>query len=80
MDSTIRKRSIVLDSGKTSISIEDPFWTGVRDIAVERGISIRELIGEIDQARDVGNLSSNIRLAVLEHYRDKASKAVGVAT
>lgn len=70
----------MLQAGKTSISLEDPFWTGVREMAAERAMPIRDLIGEIDRSRGSGNLSSNIRLAVLRHYRAKAGKAVGIAT
>ena len=70
MASTVIKRSIVINRHKTSISIEDTFWVSLKDIARERGITLSELVGTIDEARGGGsNLSSAIRVYILEHYR-----------
>lgn len=66
----VRKRSIVLNGHDTSISLEDAFWEGAREIAAARGSSLRALLEEIDAARGEANLSSAIRVAVLAHFRD----------
>jgi predicted DNA-binding ribbon-helix-helix protein len=64
------KRSIVIAGHKTSVSIEDEFWNGLKEIAAERGITLGELVGTIDGNRQHANLSSAIRLFVLGVYRD----------
>ena len=70
MKSPVLKRSIVVAGHKTSVSLEDGFWTGLREIAALRGLSLSELIATIDSGRHHGNLSSAIRLFVLDHYRE----------
>lgn len=64
--SQVRKRSIVLRGHKTSISLEDAFWEAARDIAVRKGISVGGLIEMINVSRNAHNLSSAIRVFVLE--------------
>ena len=68
MESPVVKRSIVIAGRKTSISLEDDFWRAFKEIAAARDISLTELVGSIDSGR-TGNLSSAIRLFVLNHYR-----------
>lgn len=63
------KRSIVIAGHKTSVSLEDAFWQGLKEIAAERDMTLSELVGTIDTDRQGGNLSSAIRLFVLDHYR-----------
>jgi predicted DNA-binding ribbon-helix-helix protein len=75
----IVKRSIVVAGHKTSVSLEDAFWTALKDIAKERRQSLRGLVAEIDSGRRGGNLSSAVRLFVLDHYRSKAGAALSVA-
>lgn len=72
----IVKRSIVVAGHKTSVSLEDAFWHALKDIARERGQSLRSLVAEIDASRTGGNLSSAVRLHVLDHYR-RRSGALG---
>jgi predicted DNA-binding ribbon-helix-helix protein len=73
MKSPVIKRSIVIAGHKTSVSVEDAFWTALKEIAQARRQSLADLIGAIDGARQSGknssNLSSAIRVFVLEHYR-----------
>src|SRR5215469_14179300 len=69
MKSLVVKRSIVIAGHKTSVSLEDAFWTGLKGIAGGRGVTLSELVGTIDAQRQTGNLSSAIRLFVLDHYR-----------
>ncbi len=71
MKSPVVKRSIVIAGHKTSVSLEDAFWTGVKDIAVGRDMTLSDLVASIDTDRRHGNLSSAIRLFVLEYYRSQ---------
>jgi predicted DNA-binding ribbon-helix-helix protein len=77
MKSPVVKRSIVVGRHKTSISIEDAFWSSMKDIAGERRNTLSELVTEIDGNRQQGNLSSAIRLFVLDHYKSRAGRALG---
>jgi predicted DNA-binding ribbon-helix-helix protein len=70
--SPIVKRSIVIAGHKTSVSIEDAFWTALKDIAASRGSTVAELVAAIDAGRQHGNLSSAVRLFVLDYFRAAA--------
>ncbi|HXX06593.1 MAG TPA: ribbon-helix-helix domain-containing protein [Pseudolabrys sp.] len=67
---TIIKRSIVIGGHKTSISLEDSFWDQLKDIAHARHSNLSQLVAQIDQTR-TGNLSSAIRVFILENLRDR---------
>ena len=69
MKSPVVKRSIVIAGHKTSVSLEDAFWKGLKDIAGGREMTLSDLVASIDTGRRHGNLSSAIRLFVLDHYR-----------
>ena len=69
MKSPVVKRSIVIAGHKTSVSLEDAFWSGLKDIAASRNMTLSELVASIDTDRRQGNLSSAIRLFVLDYYR-----------
>jgi len=69
MKSPVVKRSIVIAGHKTSVSLEDAFWRGLKDIAASRSVTLADMVGAIDTERQHGNLSSAIRLFVLEHYQ-----------
>lgn len=71
MKSPVVKRSIVIAGHKTSVSLEDAFWGALKDIAGTREITLSDLVASIDTDRRHGNLSSAIRLFVLDHYRNK---------
>lgn len=62
------KRSVRIAGHPTSISLEAPFWEALREIAAHRGKSVNALLSAIDAERS-GNLSSAIRLFVLESCR-----------
>ena len=74
MKSPVVKRSIVIAGHKTSVSLEDAFWKGLKDIAGSRDMTLSELVATIDTDRRHGNLSSAIRLFVLDHYRGQAGE------
>ena len=67
--SRVIKRSVLVGGHKTSISLEDVFWSGLREIARERNVHLSRLVGEIDFERRHANLSSAIRLFVFGRYR-----------
>jgi predicted DNA-binding ribbon-helix-helix protein len=67
--SPVVKRSIVLAGHKTSVSLEDQFWEGLKEIAKAKRKTLSELVGGIDTNREHGNLSSALRLFVLDHYK-----------
>jgi predicted DNA-binding ribbon-helix-helix protein len=69
MKSPVVKRSVVLAGHKTSVSLEDAFWQGLKDIATSRRMTVKDLINSIDFDREQGNLSSALRLFVLDHYK-----------
>jgi predicted DNA-binding ribbon-helix-helix protein len=69
MKSPIVKRSIVIAGHKTSVSLEDAFWVCLKDIAGMRNATLSDLVAAIDSERRHGNLSSAIRLFVLNHFR-----------
>ena len=73
MKSPVVKRSIVIAGHKTSVSLEDAFWKGLKDIAGDRDVTLSDLVASIDTERVHGNLSSAIRLFVLDHYRSKTA-------
>ena len=76
MKSQVVKRSIVIDGHKTSVSLEDAFWTGLREIAQAQHATLSKLVGEIDRTRQQGNLSSAIRLFVLDQVRTSGTGEV----
>ena len=73
MKSPVVKRSIVLASHKTSVSLEEAFWNGMKEISGLRNMTLSELVSEIDRNRPHGNLSSAIRLFVLDHFKNRAT-------
>ncbi|MEI7806599.1 MAG: ribbon-helix-helix domain-containing protein [Hyphomicrobiales bacterium] len=73
MKSPVIKRSIVIASHKTSVSLEDAFWKGLKEIAEARNMTLSDLVASIDTDRRHGNLSSAIRLFVLDHYRAQSN-------
>ena len=71
MKSLITKRSIVIAGHRTSVSVEDAFWEGLKEIAKQRHGVLAHLVASIDADRQHANLSSAIRLYVLGFYRDQ---------
>ena len=69
MKSAITKRSVVIGGHKTSVSLEEPFWNAVREIAGSQQMTVSSLLRQIDLDRRNSNLSSAIRVFVLENVR-----------
>jgi predicted DNA-binding ribbon-helix-helix protein len=57
--------------------LENEFWNGLKNIADERHLTASELIRDIGAQRQYHNLSSALRLFVLEYYRGKAAEKLG---
>lgn len=71
--SAVIKRSIVLHGRKTSVSIEEIFWNGLKEIARDERVTLSKLVGLIDGRRAEGsNLSSAIRVFILIRFKDWA--------
>jgi predicted DNA-binding ribbon-helix-helix protein len=70
--SSIAKRSIVFKDKKTSVSLEDEFWNALKEIAGKRAVHISDLVAAIDEQRGHANLSSALRLFVLDYYQRPA--------
>ena len=68
----LRKRSVMIQGHRTSLSLEQPFWDALKEIAAGRGLSLARLIAEIDATRS-GNLSSAARVFVLDAVRSRAN-------
>ena len=69
MKSSVIKRSVVFNGHKTSVSLEDAFWNSLKEIAHTHGVTLSKLVAEIDKARQHNNLSSAVRLFVLDRFR-----------
>jgi len=72
--SLISKRSIVIEGHKTSISLEDAFWSALKGIACQKEMRLSELVGAIDRNRSKGNLSSCVRLFVLNYFTSRLTE------
>ena len=62
----------MVDGHKTSVSLEEAFWSGIKEISGARNMTMSELVGEIDANRHQGNLSSASRLFALDHFKSRA--------
>ena len=72
------KRSVVIKGHKTSVSLEPPFWSALKQIADQKAVSLAALIAEIDAARGPepgANLSSALRVFVLEAVRQGSTRS-----
>jgi predicted DNA-binding ribbon-helix-helix protein len=72
---SVVKRSIKLDGHKTSISLEDVFWTELKEIAHSQNVAVSSLVRDIAAKRKQGNLSSALRVFVVEHLQNKEKSA-----
>jgi len=70
----VAKRSVFLAGRSTSVSLEDEFWEALQEIADSRDETVSQLATRINAERKTANLSSNLRVFVLDHYRDQFSR------
>ena len=73
MKSSVAKRPIVVAGRKTSVSLEEAFWNGLKEISGLRDMTLSELIDEINGHRQQGNFSSAIRLFVLDYFKSRVA-------
>ena len=71
MKSAVIRRSIHIHGRKTSVSLENEFWNGLREIAQFKNTSVSALVDRINEERDNVNLSSAIRIFVYEHFQSR---------
>jgi predicted DNA-binding ribbon-helix-helix protein len=72
---SVPRRSFRRDGYGRGVTIEDAFWTALKEIAAAQGATISQLVATIDgerRERQQTNLSSAIRLFVLEYYLNRA--------
>ena len=74
LQSLVLKRSTIIDDHRTSVSLEDDSWNALKDIAHKRSETLSDLIASIDQNREFANLSSALRVFVLQHYKDQFAR------
>ena len=67
------KRSLVVAGHATSVSLEEPFWRELRHLADRRGLTVPALVAQIDGRRGAANLSSALRVEVIEALRHEVS-------
>jgi predicted DNA-binding ribbon-helix-helix protein len=81
-NSSVIKRSVIRNGHKSSISLEDQFWDALREIADHEHMAISTLVAHIDHNRTTSNLSSAIRVFVLDHFRhgDRSERPGAAAT
>lgn len=72
----MNKHSIVISGHQTSFSLEPEFWAELKQIALQKGLSLGTLIEEIDNTRR-GNLSSAIRIYILKTLKQKVVQDKG---
>ena len=77
MKSSVVKRSVVISGHKTSVSLEDAFWKALKEIATGRTMTLSDLVASINVERQHANLSSAIRLFVLNYYRIRINEQAG---
>lgn len=77
MKSSVVKRSIKIDGRTTSVSLEDAFWSALKEIARGRRMTLAELATSINAKREHSNLSSGIRLFVLDHFHVQINGEAG---
>jgi predicted DNA-binding ribbon-helix-helix protein len=72
----MRKRSFTIGGHQTSIALEDAFWNELTALAKARHLSLSAVVAEVDNQRgEAGNLTSALRLHVLEALKRKISRA-----
>ncbi len=69
----MKKRSIRIGGHPTSITLEEPFWEALKELSDAQKKSVSQLVAEIDESRGNANLSSALRVYILNRFRTKLS-------
>ena len=75
----VEKHSVRIAGHRTSVSLETAFWTRLCAIAAARGVPLAALVGDIDAGRGTANLSSALRVFVLNDALRGAGPSSGAA-
>ena len=75
MTSAVRKGSLTINRRKTSISLEEAFWDQLRALARSHNMTMSDFVSDVERSRRNGNLSSAVRLAVIEALKAQAGRA-----
>lgn len=67
----MKKHSVKIQGHSTSISLEEEFWSALKELAAGQKRSVNNLIAEIDRKRGRKNLSSALRLYVLADLQNQ---------
>jgi len=67
----VKKRSIRIGGHPTSVTLEEPFWESLKELSDRQNKSVSQLIAEIDEGRGSANLSSALRVYILNCFRNK---------
>jgi len=70
--SWVNKRTVSISGHHTSVNLEDAFWKALKEIAASKGVRASQLVATIESERQSDNLSSAIRLFVLNYYRGQS--------
>jgi predicted DNA-binding ribbon-helix-helix protein len=76
LKSPILKRAVDIGFRKSSVSLEDSYWSALKEIAAAQNVSVSRLVTKIDSTRQYANLSSAIRLFILDYYRTALEEAL----
>ena len=79
LNSPVIKRSIIRNGHKSSVSLEDEFWEALREIAGREGVTVSALVGTIDHGPNRRNLSSAIRVFVLDRFRRNGAHSPSIS-
>jgi predicted DNA-binding ribbon-helix-helix protein len=70
------KRSVYVDGHKTSVSLENEFWDGLCEVARHKNLTASALVATIASGRNRNNLSSAVRVFVLNHFRTQCGQKI----
>ena len=73
---TAIKRSVNVNGHRTSVSLENEFWDGLREVARHKNLTVSALVATITSGRDRNNLSSALRVFVFNHFRTHGGSKV----
>lgn len=65
---TLRKYTLRVAGATTSLSVDEEFWDGLKEIASEKQVNVTTLVNEINSARQSPNLSAAVRIFVIEYF------------
>jgi len=80
MTSTLVSRNVTVNGRRTSVRLEPAMWRALEEICVDNGLTIHEFVTDVDTRRRESSLTAAIRVALLMHYRSRATGKESFAT